>query len=443
MKGPRLRGSSAGTIIRGQEPEADFAGDAQAARAPFAGSAPLGAPAASASIVAPAPLLSPPNPPANPPTAEAGGPWQSSIARNRAANRVISPADVASTAGLAANGGRPAGASGTSSGGRSSIARNRLEREGEAAPAYEYPDIHADPAELYHERFGVEKEHDRFLFPWLMNLIFEDRWLLAERDPARALRSQLRRRLKIDIRDPDPDTANFPNGAYTVPKGRAYIENSPVGFYGGSKSMPSLYQWDFLLRYGLTDNLEFRIFSNGLSVRGKPNPTVGFQPLAFDFKANFWEENSRYFIPAMGLEVFIQTTFGSPAFNGGTQPSMNILFDQSLPLEIGFEYNFGITGVQNAQGEIVYQFSYQWSFQRQVVKDFDVFVHGFYNAAALPRILTFRGTPEQERIPLVNVVGVGAIRTFTDRFAVFGSFNFGTTPGSPRTIALLGFAVAM
>ena len=40
----------------------------------------------------------------------------------------------------------------------------------------------------------------------------------------------MRGRMKIDIRDPDPDTANFPNGAYTLSKGRLYIENSPVGF---------------------------------------------------------------------------------------------------------------------------------------------------------------------------------------------------------------------
>ena len=52
-----------------------------------------------------------------------------------------------------------------------------------------------------------------FAFPWLMNLIFEDRWLLAEKNPAVALQNQLRRRMKVDIRDPDPDTANFPNGS--------------------------------------------------------------------------------------------------------------------------------------------------------------------------------------------------------------------------------------
>ncbi len=160
--------------------------------------------------------------------------------------------------------------------------------------------------------------------------------------------------------------ANFPNGAYTLPKGRLYIENSPVGFYGASKNSPRIYQWQFLTRYGLTDNLEFRIFSNGLTAQaqhGKQPATTGFSPLALDLKANFWEENTRYHIPAVGLEVYLQTIWGSPAFSGGTQPSMNLLFDQSLPLAIGFEWNVGITGVQNASGQVVYEFSFQWSFQ--------------------------------------------------------------------------------
>ena len=328
-------------------------------------------------------------------------------------------------------------------GGMSSILRNRLQAEGDVQ--YNYPDIHADPAKIYHDRFGIDEEHDRFLFPWLMNLIFEDRWLLSENDPAVAMQDQFRRRMRVDIRDPDPDLANFPNGAYTLPKGRLYIENSPVGFYGASKYYPRVYQWEFLLRYGLTDNLEFRIFSNGLTAQagqGKQAGTTGFSPLAFDFKANFWEENTKYHIPAMGVELYLQTTFGSPAFNGGTQPSIALLFDQSLPLGIGFEYNLGITGVQNSQSQIVYQFSFQWSFQRQVVKDFDIFVHGFYNEAALPRLLSFQAASPNDSIPRINVVGVGAIWTVNDRLAIFGSYNFGTTPGSPRTIALTGFAVA-
>jgi hypothetical protein len=279
-------------------------------------------------------------------------------------------------------------------------------------------------------------------------LIFEDRWLLTDKDPDDAVKNQLRRRMKIDIRDPDPDTANFPNGAYTLPKGRMYIETSPVGFYAASRSgnQPRTYQWEYLIRYGLTDNLEFRIFSNGLTSQAAqgPQPAVtGNSPLAFDFKANFWEENTRYHIPAMGVEIYLQTTLlGSSAFNSGTQPSIALLFDQSLPFGVGFEYNFGLTGVQNNQGQIAYQFSYQWSLQREVVKDFDVFFHGFYNAAALPRLTRFQ-TASMAVIPNVTVMGFGGIWTVNDRVAVFGSGNFGVTADSPKTIVLMGFAVAL
>ncbi len=373
----------------------------------------------------------------------------SSIARNRLRNRqAAAPLSNSGVAPWGAPaGGTATGSVNTRTSGMSSILRNRVQGEaGAEGPQFDFPDLRAEPADIYRDRFGlVEEAPDRFLFPWLVNLIFEDRWLLDESDPARALQNQLRRRLKIDIRDPDPDTANFPNGAYTIPKGRLYIENSPVGFYGASKSTPATYQWESLIRYGLTDNLEFRIFTNGFSAQakqGKQGATTGFSPLAFDFKANFWEENTKYHLPAMGAEIYLQTTFGSPAFNSGTQPSMSLLFDQTLPLGINFEYNIGITGLQNSQGQTVYEFSYQWSFQRQVVKDFDVFVQGFYNAAALPRLLNFDASSKNRAIPNANVVGVGGIWTVNDRLAIFGSFNFGTTSGAPKTIALTGFAVA-
>ncbi len=332
----------------------------------------------------------------------------------------------------------------------SSILRNRLERTaGDGEPVYTYPDIHADPAQIYHDRFGLSEEHDRFLFPWLMNLIFEDRWLLAESDPTKAVQNQFRHRLKVDIRDPDPDTANFPNGAYTLPKGRLYIESSPVGFYGPSRNSPAQYNWEYLFRYGLTDNLEFRIFSNGLTSTAGKHGTTGASPLAFDFKMNFWEENTRYWLPAMGAEIYIQTTIGSPAFNSGTQPSMALLFDQTLPLGFNLEQNFGITGNRGLFGENVYAFSYQWSVQHQVIKDFDIFWQGFYNAAALPRLRNFADLEpagahhqNQNQTPPAVVTGVGAIWTVNDRLAIFGSYNFGLTSQSPTHIALMGFAVA-
>ena len=50
------------------------------------------------------------------------------------------------------------------------------------------------------------------------------------------------RRVAVDIRNPEPDSANFPNSAFTLPKGRLYIENSPLGFLFGAKPVQSEYQ---------------------------------------------------------------------------------------------------------------------------------------------------------------------------------------------------------
>jgi hypothetical protein len=337
----------------------------------------------------------------------------------------------------------------------SSVFRNRVEESvapGEA-PEFAYPRLHEPVAEYYRDRHGAVlpegEEPQPFVFPSLVNLLFEHRFLLAEADPGEATRNQLRRRLRVDIRDPGPDTANFPNSAYTIPKGRLYIENSPVGFYGRSRNglQPRVYQWEYLLRYGLTDHVELRLFSNGVTHQGANGPkqpaVTGYSPLAFDFKVNVWEENTRYWLPAMGLEVYLQTDLGSAAFDSGTQPSLNLLFDQTLPWDINFEYNFGLTGVQNAQDQITYQFSYQFALQRQVVPDFDVFFQGFYNAAALPRLLRFQSAGPDLDIPRVTVLGGGAIWTVSDRVSVFGSYNFGVTDAAPRTIGLLGFAIAL
>jgi hypothetical protein len=43
----------------------------------------------------------------------------------------------------------------------------------------------------------------------------------------------------------------------------------------------------------------------------------------------------------------------------------------------------------------------------------------------------------------VTVLGGGALWTVNDRLALFGSYNFGVTDAAPRTIALMGFAVAL
>lgn len=306
-------------------------------------------------------------------------------------------------------------------------------------PPPEFPDLHDDP--LAGSDIPPD-QRDPFLFPWAMNLLVEDVGHL--RGPGAARAERLGRQARADIRFPGPDTANFPNSAYTLPKGRFYLETSPVGFYGPTRFSPGQYNWEFLARYGLTDNLELRLFSSGYTVQLGRNQTTGFSPLAFDFKMNFWEENPRYLVPAMGVEIYIQTTFGSDAFNGGTQPSVALLFDHTLPLDINFEYNFAMVGFEDAAGNTDYAFGFNWAFQRELIEDVEVFAHGFYNAPNLPKLPALHNN---ERILLedpadVVYVGAGAIWSVSNRLSIFGSYNAGLTRVASTPISYLGFAVA-
>jgi hypothetical protein len=235
-----------------------------------------------------------------------------------------------------------------------------------------------------------------------------------------------------DIRSPGPDTANFPNSPYTLPKGRAYVEASPVFLSGPSRGSAKTYNAEFLLRYGLTDKVEFRLFGNGPTAERGRYAASGFAPLAFDLKMNFWEEKRGSFIPAVGLEVFLLTPTGSGGLNQGTQPSINLLFDHTLPLDILFEWNIGFVGdpSPNSKGSSSLEPIFEWAFQRSIVDDFDVFIHGYYNGPTLPRF--------GDGV----VVGAGFLYTPRDRFSVFGSYNAGVSSGAPTTLFQLGGALA-
>jgi hypothetical protein len=84
--------------------------------------------------------------------------------------------------------------------------------------------------------------------------------------------------------------------------------------------------------------------------------------------------------------------------------------------------------------------------QCEVVKDFDSFVQRSYNECALPRLIQFRDLKNTRELVAQaanpTVISVWAVWTVNDRFAIFGSYNFGLTPASPHTIALTGFVVA-
>jgi hypothetical protein len=247
-----------------------------------------------------------------------------------------------------------------------------------------------------------------------------------------------------DIANPGPDLANFPNSAFTLPSGRAYVEFSPFTSYGSAKGQPTQYNAEYLLRYGLTDDIELRLFGNGVSWIGGGESSGGFAPVAFDTKIQLWTEKPDYFLPAAGFEAYLQTQWlGSAPFNSGTQPSAMLNFDQSLPFGIDFEYNLGAVRVETADGENVWEMSFQWALQRDLFdQDFAAFVHGFHNAMSLPRLPNASGPARYFRDTTQNAVGAGFVWTANRRLAVYGQVSGGTTAYTPSTISMLGFAVS-
>jgi hypothetical protein len=252
--------------------------------------------------------------------------------------------------------------------------------------------------------------------------------------------------LPISIRNPGPDSANFPNSAYTLERGHIYIETQPLQVNGPTDAQAYTYSFGYLLRFGLTDRVEFRLFSNGLTYQAAfkgnkdtgvgPSPaTTGAAPLYIDFKINFWEQRIRSLVPAMGMEVFMSTDTGSSNLQIGVAPTVNLLFDYNFGDGWNLEWNIGVQPANtNAPrlGQIyLQQFFAQWSLQKAITDDFAVFLHGYFNGASLPQ---YGGN---------TVLGVGGLYYLGDRWSLWGNYNLGLdrSSGPPFTYNF-GFAYA-
>lgn len=256
-----------------------------------------------------------------------------------------------------------------------------------------------------------------------------------------------------DIKEPGPDFGDFPNSSFTLPKGRSYFECAPLSLAGPDSQTPSSYAAPFLLRYGVTDDLEFRIFATGITHVFGSSPTTGFSPLALDLKIHLWDDKREWMLPASSLEVYVQTTWGSPQYSSGWEPSLNMNFDLPLAEKTNLEWTIGYSGVQDAVNVVtgerflprhhflvpivhranlnINQFSIQWALEQDVTDKLQVFFHGFYNGG----ILIQQGTG--------TMVGGGLFWQFSKRLVGFGSLNAGLTRSLPPMFAQLGFAIAL
>ena len=237
---------------------------------------------------------------------------------------------------------------------------------------------------------------------------------------------------------------DFPNSAFTLPKGRCYLEMAPVTLLQASTQNPPAYAAPFLFRYGLTDNVEFRVFGHGLTSVGGSDPTTGFSPLNFDLKVHLWDDRKEWLIPAASLEVYVLTPTGSPQFNSGLQPSINLNFDLPITKKLNLEWTVGRSGVQetvnvgnfirgvNRSFDLNFQqFSASWAVEYEVNDRLEVFVHGFHNGAI------------HLNLGEGDAIGAGLFRKISPRMTGFGSLNRGLTSDLPPLFCQIGFALAL
>ena len=240
-----------------------------------------------------------------------------------------------------------------------------------------------------------------------------------------------------DISSPGPDTANFPNSPFTLPKGRSYIETVPGTFsLAGSDGTPATWSWPFLMRTGITDNCELRLVSQGPTVVGATATQpgyAGFTPLIFDLKIHLWGEQDWLYWPVVGVETFVLTGAASRPFQVGTEPGIQLLFDHRLPEDWLIEWNIGCYGA-GASGMpdnlSLPTLGVQWAVQKQLTPRFAGFVHGFYNAAGIPFF------------PSNLVVGMGVQWNATQRLAVYTNYNWSVDGMESPSGGSSGFAYA-
>lgn len=234
---------------------------------------------------------------------------------------------------------------------------------------------------------------------------------------------------KPNIREPGPDSANFPNSSYTLPKGMAYFETTP-SVAGKGSSNPRTYSTPTLIRYGLTDDVELRLFTNSLTVESSPN-RAGFSPVVFDMKVHFWDENKDLFLPAVGMEILLQSTFGSSFLNTGVQPSLNLLFSKDLIWDTVLEANVGLQsgdiGFTSGDG---FEMTVEGALTTKVTERISLFVQTAYNGSVDPRFAN-------------NIlVGGGGLLNLTETITIYGSYNASVVKNLPPYFTQMGIAFA-
>lgn len=258
----------------------------------------------------------------------------------------------------------------------------------------------------------------------------------------------------------DSELASFPNSAATLPQGGWSVEWSTLSYTDGSGISSPMGSSEALIRYGLMDALEIRLYTQGVTAQWGANPTVGFSPLTFDLKARLLEAMEEYpWLPAVAFETALQTQLlGTAAFNAGTQPTFTINVDQPLG-DFLFQYNVGTMKYMSPcnPNQEDWNLIFSWSVEREISKDLTLFVDGFYGSSVIPKVTTMNkvspgsclgldqgssGYGKNGRLFGENMVGGGLFWHASPDLGFFINVAGGTNNESPNYMSYFGLVIS-
>lgn len=236
-----------------------------------------------------------------------------------------------------------------------------------------------------------------------------------------------------DITNPGPDTPSFPTSPFTLPAGRGYFENFPLYVGLPDKRQDVSYNWPWLLRIGLCNNLEFRLISQGATVigrRGDKPRIAGYSSVNVGFKAHLWGTQEMLFFPSGGIECFLITPFASTQLDMGTQFFISALFAHFFPRDWELEWNLDffsrrLDGTSNRAVSL----DVEWALQKKVLPRLALFFEGSYV------------TPKRPFYESELLLGVGFQSPLTQRISIYGSYIWSIFKSDQDSITL-GFAIA-
>lgn len=238
-----------------------------------------------------------------------------------------------------------------------------------------------------------------------------------------------------DVSFPGSDTESFANSPFTLPPGRGYFENHFLAVSFKGNNTPFQYNAPFLLRLGIAESLELRFGGQGatyIAASHSSKRIVGFSPLVIDCKIHVSGSRDDLWVPATGLEIYLQTNAASQDLKTGYQFGINALFSHDFPHKLNFEWNagFGFTRYKKYDNADDAFGLVNWCLTQDITPAFSLFFDGEFTSkisCIAPKFLT---------------IGVGWQWIIVKRFELFGAFNGTFFHDTNPYLFNMGFMVA-